>query len=272
MQDLMDKLLQALLTGLPNVVIALAILLISLYSARLVSKLLARLLQNRHAPADIAHLLAQATFWAIAIIGLITALQRFFDVTAFLAGLGILGFAVGFGLQDITKNFAAGIVLLLQHPFRVGEVISVAGFDGTVLGIDLRTTELKTVDGRIVTLPNADILTHPIINYTRAYYRRVDFSLKLPQDLEPEAARRLILGVIRSVKGFIAEPAPRVIFHTMSGSALELTTYFWIDTSINNPPEAKDAALVQTQSALSAAGIEIPREVQMVYFEREGMT
>ncbi len=268
MQIIWNQWLLNLLAGLPNLITAAAIFFISLFAARLTSRLIAKLLQRRRAPVDVAHLLAESVFWAILLIGSITALQRFFDVTAFLAGLGILGFTIGFALQDVMKNFAAGIILLLQHPFRVGEVISVAGFDGTVLVIDLRTTGLKTLDGRIVTLPNADILTHPIINYSRAYYRRVDLALSVPQGTDPASARKLVLAAIRNVQGFMEEPAPVVVFHTMTSVALELTAYFWIDVSKNNPPEAKDAALVQIRSALSAAGIAIPREVQTIYIER----
>jgi small conductance mechanosensitive channel len=93
-------------------------------------------------------------------------------VTAFLTWLGIIGFTVGFALQDVMKNFAAGIILLIQKPFSVGEVIGVNGFDGTVLEITLRTTEMKALDGRLVTMPNADVLSNPIINYTRADRRR----------------------------------------------------------------------------------------------------
>lgn len=268
MQEYLNQLLDNLLASLPNIITALAIFLASLYAARLLSNLLTRLLQKRGAPMDVVRLLARSVYWTIAIIGFITALQRFFDVTAFLAGLGILGFTVGFTLQDIMKNFAAGIILLLQRPFRVGEVISVAGFDGTVLAIDLRATELKTLDGRMVTLPNADILTHPIINYTRAYYRRIDLPLSVPLGSDPTEARKLVLRTIQGVAGFIDEPPPLVVFHTMTSSALELTAYFWIDVSKNNPSEAKDAALVRVKSALSEAGIEIPRDVQTVYFQR----
>jgi small-conductance mechanosensitive channel len=92
----------------------------------------------------VTHLLGEFVLWSIAIAGIITALQRFFDVTAFLAGLGILGFTIGFALQDIMKNFASGVILLLQQPFHVGDTIGVKGFDGTVLAIDLRATEMSS--------------------------------------------------------------------------------------------------------------------------------
>jgi len=267
MQEYLEKLVENFVLGIPNVLMALVIFIASLYLARLMSKLLHRLLQSRHAPVDITHLLGEAAFWTIVIVGLITALQRFFDVTAFLAGLGILGFAVGFALQDIMKNFAAGIILLLQHPFRVGDHINAADFEGSVLAIDLRTTEIKTLDGRIVILPNADVLTHPIINHTRAYRRRIELPLSVPQGTDPDAARSAVLQAIHDVPGFVNEPAPVVVFHSMTSAALDLTAYFWIDISGNTPMEAKDAALMRVRSAFSREGIEVPHPVQTVYFQ-----
>src|ERR1051325_5395837 len=150
MQAYIDKFVDAFILGIPNLLTALAIFTVSLYIARIVSNLLRRVLNRRKAPAGVTHLLAQLTLWTIMIAGMITALQRFFDVTAFLAGLGILGFTVGFALQDVMKNFAAGIILLLQQPFHINEVIGVKGFDGTILAIDLRSTEMQATDGRVV--------------------------------------------------------------------------------------------------------------------------
>ncbi|MFN8404567.1 MAG: mechanosensitive ion channel, partial [Anaerolineales bacterium] len=144
---------------------------------RIVSGVLRRALSRRDPPLSVTNLLVQFVRWTIILAGTITALQRLFDVTAFLAGLGIVGFTIGFALQDVMKNFTAGVILLIQKPFSVGEVIGVKEFDGTVLAINLRTTELKALDGRLVSVPNADVLSNPIVNYTRAERRRVDVSV-----------------------------------------------------------------------------------------------
>jgi small-conductance mechanosensitive channel len=199
------------------------------------------------------------------IAGMITALQRFFDVTAFLAGLGILGFTVGFALQDVMKNFAAGIILLLQQPFHVGETIGVKGFDGTILAIDLRSTEMQATDGRIIILPNADVLANPIVNYSRGHTRRVDLGLSLPPDCEPEAVRRIVLDSIQNVAGFLNDPKPVIAFSNLTNSALELSANFWVDTRKNDPVHAKEDALLRVTSAFKEKGIEIPHPIQAVY-------
>ena len=260
-----NQLIAIFITNIPKLLTALAIFIVSLYLARLLSNLLRRVLHTRKAPEGVTHLLAQLTLWTIIIIGTITALQRFFEVTAFLASLGIIGFTIGFALQDVMKNFASGIILLLQQPFHVGESIELAGFEGTVLAIDLRATEIRASDGRIVILPNASVLANPIVNYTRAGQRRVDLSLNLSHGTDPNIARQIILEAIEEVPGFVRKPEPVIVFDNLTSSALTLTVNFWIDVSETNPAQAKDAVLLKVKSAFNQQGIEIPHPVQAVY-------
>jgi small conductance mechanosensitive channel len=265
MENYINQFIAYFIAGIPNLLSALVIFVLSLYFARVVSNILKRVLQRRRAPIGVVQLLGQLTLWAIIVAGTITALQRFFEVTAFLAGLGILGFTIGFALQDIMKNFASGIILLLQQPFHVGETIGVKGFDGTVLAIDLRATEMRAVDGRVVILPNADVLANPIVNYSRANQRRVDLMLNLPHTSEPGTIRQIVLEAIHDVDGFVSEPEPVIVFNSLTDSALELNINFWIDVTKNDLLHAKDTALLKVKSAFTEQGIEIPHPVQAVY-------
>lgn len=265
MQGYLDQFIDAFILGIPNLLTALAIFIVSLYFARLVSNVLRGVLNRRKAPAGVTHLLAQLALWSILTAGTITALQRFFNVTAFLAGLGILGFTIGFALQDVMKNFASGVILLLQQPFHVGEVIGVKGFDGTVLEIDLRSTEMRATDGRLIIMPNAEILANPIINYSRADHRRVDLSLNLPHTSEPDTIRHIFIDAIQNVPGVLDNPKPVVAFSNLTNSAMELSANFWIDTTKSDPVQAKEVVLMQIRSGLKKEGIEIPHPVQAVY-------
>jgi small-conductance mechanosensitive channel len=264
MQEFFNKLFENMLNGIPNLLTALGILVFSIYFARFVSNMLRRALNKRKPGLNITNLLADLTRWTIIIIGLITALQRFFDVTAFLAGLGILGFTVGFALQDVMKNFAAGIILLIQQPFEVDEFIGVAGFDGQVLEIDLRSTEMRALDGRIVSIPNAEVLAHPIVNYTRANRRRIELPVGVGYNTDIDLARKVVLEALEHVPGFMAEPAPIVGFSNFGDSALQLDTYFWIDTAKTNPLGARDAAFSLIKKALDRNNIEIPFPIRTI--------
>ncbi|HJQ15134.1 MAG TPA: mechanosensitive ion channel family protein [Anaerolineales bacterium] len=265
MQPFFDQVIAIFLAGTPRLITALIIFILSLYFARVISNVLQRVLQKRRAPAGVVQLLGQLALWSIIVAGIITALQQFFQVTAFLAGLGILGFTVGFALQDIMKNFASGVILLLQQPFHVGETIGVKGFDGTVLAIDLRATEMRAADGRVVILPNADVLANPIINYSRANHRRVDLSLNLSHTTEPGTVRQILLDAIQNVPGFLSEPEPVIVFNSLTDHALELNANFWIDMAKNDPLHAKDMALLNVKSAFHKQGIEIPHPIQAVF-------
>jgi len=265
MENYWNQFVENFIRGIPNLLTALGIFIVSLYLARFLSNILRRVLRSRKAPEGVTHLLGQLTLWTVILIGMITALQRFFDVTAFLAGLGIVGFTIGFALQDVMKNFASGIILLLQQPFHVGESIELAGFEGTVLAIDLRTTEIRALDGRIVILPNASVLANPIVNYTRASQRRVELSLNLSHGTDPNTVRQIILEAIEEVPGFVGKPEPVIVFDNLTSSALVLTVNFWIDVSENNPAQAKDTVLLKVKFAFDRQGIEIPHPVQAVY-------
>src|SRR3972149_6568673 len=265
MENYWNQFIENFIRGIPNLLTALVIFIVSLYLARFLSNILRRVLHRRKAPEGVTHLLGQLTLWTVILIGMITALQRFFDVTAFLAGLGIVGFTIAFALQDVIKNFASGIILLLQQPFHVGESIELAGFEGTVLAIDLRTTEIRASDGRIVILPNARVLASTIVNHTRASQRRVDLSLNLSHGTDPNTVRQIILDAIEEVPGYVRKPEPLIVFDNLTSSALVLTVNFWIDVSENNPAQAKDTVLLKVKSAFDRQGIEIPHPVQAVY-------
>lgn len=269
MQEFFTQMIDQIIKSIPNIITALLILIASLYLARAISKLLQRALERRNTSLGVTNLLSQTFRWTIITFGVITALQRFFNVTAFLAGLGIIGFTVGFALQDIMKNFVAGVILLIQRPFHVGDAISTTNYAGTILAIDLRTTEMKTFDGRIVILPNATILSSAIENYTRADRRRVELTVGVAYDSNAEQVRMLVLNVVQSVAGFVNEPAPVVFFHTFGGSSLDLTTYFWIDTKLTNPLIAKDAALMKVKADFEKAKVEIPYPIQTVLLHAE---
>jgi small conductance mechanosensitive channel len=269
MQEYLDQFGQNVLSALPNLLTAILIFVASLYLARALSKLLNRILERRKADTEVTLLLTQMARWSIIAIGAITALQRFFDVTAFLAGLGILGFSIGFALQNILQNFAAGIILLIQQPFNIGDAIEVKEYGGTVLAINLRTTEMRTWDGRIVIIPNADVLSNPITNYTRAERRRIEIPVGVSYDSDPVTTRQAVLEAVQNVPGFVRDPAPMVVFHTFAGSSIDLSAYFWIDTSKSNPFEAKDSALELIKVALEKKGIEIPFPIRTIHMRSE---
>lgn len=261
---------QHLGTLLPKLGAALLIFLVSVYLSRLAGHLVLRALERRRVNSGAERLISETVRWSILVYGTILALQQFTDVTAFLAGLGILGFTVGFALQDVMKNFAAGVLLLLQKPFRVGESISVAGFDGTVTAIDLRSTEIRTFDGRIVILPNADVLNHAIVNFTRSIHRRIELPVSVAYGTDLEMARATVLQAVSRVPGLLTEPAsPQVVFRNFGDSSIDFSVFYWVDTSQISLFAAQDAGLKFITEAFRQQGIEIPYPTRALVITRE---
>ena len=253
---------------IPNIVIALAIFVGSIILARVLRNMLDRVLQSRGVDKEISILLGQLLYWSILIFGIITALQRFFDVSAFLAGLGILGFTIGFALQEIMQNFVAGMILLVQQPFDIGDFVRTSDYTGTISAINMRTTDIKTLDGRLVVIPNSSVLSNPIENFSRAKQLRVDLPIGVGYETDLDMAKEAILEALPEIKGYISDPAPSIIYHSFGESSIDMDIRFWIETAENNLFDAKDEAVIRTKRALDAKDINIPFPIRTVQMEK----
>lgn len=258
-----------LMDFLPKLGLAVVIFFISLYLSKVVSRMVRRALERREPSPAATRLIADITRWGILTLGVVMAIQQFIDVTAFLAGLGILGFTVGFALQDVMKNFAAGVILLVQQPFRVGDSVEVGAYEGTVLAIDLRSTEIKTFDGRIAILPNADVLNHAIVNYTRSVQRRLEVIVGVAYDTDLKVARDAALEAIRLVPGYIEDPAPLVVFKGFGNSSIDLSVFVWFDAVQASPLRARDVAIEEVKRAFDAHGIDTPFPIRTMMVQEE---
>ncbi len=186
MDVLMHELAELLIAGvdfIPKLVVAIVVFLVSLVLARLGGRAVGRVAFARGVDEEIRKLLRRLTTVAVIVVGTVVALDQVdFDVTGFIAGIGLIGFTLGFAFQDIAKNFMAGILILLQQPFDIGDAIQVSGYEGTVTDVDIRATTIKAWDGQQVIVPNAEVYTSSIINYSKYPARRIVLALGLGYD------------------------------------------------------------------------------------------
>jgi len=263
---MLENMLANFLTLLPKLIAALVVFFIGLYLATIVRRLVHKALIRRSKNPEPVTLLSQLTYWLTIIFVATLSLQIVgFNLTAFLAGLGIAGFTIGFALQDVSKNFIAGLLMLIQEPFEHGDTIEVSGFTGSVLGIDLRATKIKTLDGRIVLVPNGEVITSAITNFSKADTRRVEISTGVTYECDPDFVRQVALDAIRGIDGLLSEPEPEVLFQNFGSTTLDLTIYFWIDTGQTNPANAKDAGLQAIKFAFDKSQIDMPLPAQAVH-------
>jgi small conductance mechanosensitive channel len=159
------KILNEMLSLLPNFILGMAIFILFLVAASLTKSLTRRVMLRRLPHQGMALLFARLVHTSITIVGFLIALSVIapsFQAADLIKVLGIGTVAIGFAFQNILQNFLAGILLLLQEPFRLGDFISVTGFEGNVSDIQARATIVTTKEGREVIIPNATIFTNPV--------------------------------------------------------------------------------------------------------------
>lgn len=263
LQELMD----AVIAALPKLFFALLIFLAARLISNWVTRALRRTMERREMDREMIVLLEMLTRWGILSLGVVLAIEQIAPgkISALLAGLGIAGFTIGFALQDVAKNFIAGILLLLQQPFDIGDGIEVGDHSGTVLGISLRATELRTWDGLYVVIPNADVYMSSITNYSRAPRRRIGFMLHVALGTDLELVTTTVLAALKDFPSVLDEPAPQVVFSAFGGSSLDFQVYYWIDTGSTDFMESQDAGGKRIDQALARAGIKTAIPAMEVY-------
>ena len=192
---------------------------------------------------------------------LVMVLSRFGVQTAsILAALGAIGLALGLALQGTLANIAAGVMMLLLRPFRVGDYVDANGHAGTVDEVGLFTTEMTTFDGIYKSVPNGAIWGGPIINYTRHPTRRHDIFVAISYRDDIDRAQSVLLSVMHADARVLAEPnaptSPEVLVRELADSGVTLGMRFW--TSSDNYWPANFELRKQAKLALDASGITIP--------------
>ena len=267
--EALQQLLYDFLAFLPDFATALIIFIASIYLAGLISRIVKNALERRKTDSAFVLLLVKIARYTMIGFGAFTALQQVgFNLTAFLTGLGILGFTLGFALQDVSKNFVSGLLLLLEQPFEKGDVIKVSDQFGTVSKTDLRTTELYTFDGQNVTIPNGDVFTSSITNYSRYPKRRMDLAVGVAYGSDLELVRKAAFEAVETVPGLLNDPPPFVIFKEFGDSSVNLKIYCWIDLNETGYFRTQDALVTGVDAAFRKYGIRIPYPVRRVHLEK----
>ncbi|HWC77235.1 MAG TPA: mechanosensitive ion channel family protein [Blastocatellia bacterium] len=192
---------------------------------------------------------------AIMCVALLVALRVLeFDVTSFVAGLGITGIILGFGFKDMLSNLAAGLLLLIYRPFMSGDMIEVEGAHGRVEELTIVNTQLISTDGVRVIMPNSRVWGAKIVNYSRSKERRLEFVLKVRDDDVAEAIA-VVQKVLDEDDRILKTPTPDVRVTSMANSCATLTIWAWTDPE--NFMSVGGSAYLRLQSALEQAEVTI---------------
>jgi len=254
---------------LPKLIAGIVIFIITLISSGFIAKWVKKVAKKKISNKEMLQLIFVLTRWSFVIIGTIFALAQVnFDVTGFIAGLGVAGFTIGFALQDIAKNFISGLLLLYRQPFALDDAVTLGDFSGKVKEINVRDTVIETFSGERVIIPNQTVFENPILNYTQTAKRRQNLSIGLGYEEDVDNAIKVFLDVIRNVPGVETEPEPTVRAEGLGDSVLLLSALYWIDQSKNDYFAVHSDVITAVKVASEKHHINLPYPIQTVRLQR----
>jgi small conductance mechanosensitive channel len=216
----------------PSLVGALLTLIIGLWLARLLTRGVRAMLGRAKVDEALTQFLGNLVYYALVALVLVAAAGKLgVQTTSFVAVLGAAGLAVGFALQGSLGNLAAGVMILLFRPFRVGDFIEAGGQMGTVKEMGVFATTLATPDNRKVIMPNSAITGGSIVNFSAYDTRRVEVVFGIAYDDDIDKARGIIQDVISKDARILADPEPAVVVGELADSSVNFKTRVWTRTA-----------------------------------------
>lgn len=214
-----------------SIAIAILVLVVGFWLAKVISKGLERLLKARKTDLGLVTFLRSMSSIGIKILVIITAITQLgVEMTSFVAILGAAGLAIGMAFSGTLSNFAGGVMILFFKPFKVGDFVDLSGEEGTVKEIQIFNTILSTVDNKIIILPNGPVANGTIINYTMADKRRVDWVFGIGYGDKLKTAKELISTFIEEDSRILKDPVPFIGLGELGDSSVNLTVRAWVKT------------------------------------------
>lgn len=252
----------------PKFVMAIITLLIGLWIIRLIMKGIGKLMDTRHLdPTLKPFLLTLLTFLLKVMLFLAVAAQIGVQTTSFIAILGALGLAIGMAMQGALGNFAAGVLLLIFRPYKVGDLIEAQGELGFVKELSVFVTIIETFQNKTVVIPNGPLLGGNIINYSQKGNVRADIPFAIRYGSDVEKAKDIVLNVLKSSKYVLEDPAPSVYVTELTNTNIQLTALPF--TTVENYWDVFWGLRGEIVKALGDAGYEAPYEQRVIHMKQD---
>lgn len=251
---------------IPVILLGFFTFLLFLAAGKIIRGFIKRLLRN-HRGYNIGLVLARMVQWAFTLAGFMVALAIIFPsiTTAdLLAGLGFGSVALGFAFKDILQNYLAGILILLQQPFKIGHEIKYIDFEGRVEFIDTRTTFIKSFDGRRILIPNGEIYTNAITVNTTYNQRCTEYDVGVGCADDLEKASEIILSVLKNIRGIMNDPEPEVLVIALDDFKNQLRARWWTAPRQIELIRIRSQVITKIKQELYQNGIDIPYPTQVV--------
>ena len=254
---------------IPALIAAIAVLLATRYGAIPIKRVTKATLEKLVSSPSLRALFIQLVSVALWGTGILVACILLFPdlgLGDLIALLGLGSVAIGFAFQDIFKNFLAGVLLLLNEPFRLNDQIIVADFEGTVEAINVRSTEIRTYQGERVVIPNAIVFTSAVQVLTDRPARRTDLAIGLDYNTPLPRARQLLQTALAEVEGVLNHPPVEVDLVGFGDSSIDLVVRYWSLPQAVHMRQTRSQVIMALKAACDAADLSIPYPIRSVYF------
>ncbi len=250
-----------------KILLALVILIVGRWVIKLIIRSLRKFFKKRNVEPTLTSFGLNIIYGTLMAFVIIAALgQVGIQTTSFVAILGAAGLAVGFALQGSLASFAAGVLIILLRPFKIGDFIEAGGATGTVKDIGIFSSTLKTPDNKIVIVPNTNIMGGNITNYNFEDKRRIDLVIGVGYDDDIRQVEQLLKSILESEERILPEPASTIGVLELADSSVNFAVRPWVNTSDYWPVYFD--LLKNIKLTLDANGITIPYPQQDVYLHQ----
>ena len=271
MTDLWSQILtyyESLVTLLPKLIVAILAFTILFFIANRSRKIVGDRLTARMDDPLLARFLARMVKVAIVIFSLMLVFKiiGLGDIAAgLITGASVSAVVIGFAFKDIGENFLAGIILAFDRPFRVGDTVELNNIKGKIIALNMRTTHMKSFDGKDIYIPNASVIKNPVVNYTIDGFLRQEFAIGLDYGSDVDKAISIVEKEMSKIEGCLIEAGrqPSVHIGNLNTSTLDLTVQYWLDTfdTKYSGTKVKTIAINNVLEALDDAGFYLPGEI-----------
>lgn len=244
-------------TYLPPVITVIVILVVAVFASAIIGRLVRRALERMKVEATLAIFISRTARWAILLLAFILCMSQFgIDTTSIAALVAGIGFAIALGFQGTLGSLAAGVLLMVFRPYKVGDTVKLDGELAKVAEIELFTTLLDTFDNRRIILPNGSVFGNKIENITFHPTRRVDVNVGVSYDADLDQTREVLKQAALEVEGRLDEPEFAVMLLDLGDSSVNWVVRVW--TKGEDFWAVKDALTRLVKIKLDEAGLEIP--------------
>ncbi len=232
MEAFLNSLPELLMPYSVKIVVALLIFVAGRWIAKAIRRGIKKMMTKRNVDATLIPFISNLVYILLLVFVIVAAIAQLgIQTTSFVAILGAAGLAVGLALQGSLSNFAAGVLMILFRPFKVGDYIEGGGAAGSVEAIKIFVTELKSPDNRAIIVPNATMMGGNIVNYSAKEMRRVDLTAGIGYGDDIDKARRVLDGILAADERILKDPAPKVAVVELGDSSVNFVVRPWVKTA-----------------------------------------